>query len=151
MTVLPENLPWPERFSERFHIFALGETFDVDAFLATSKLHPDYVWRRKGNGPTNGLEFLLGDGQTIPLRRQEEIAIAFLEANRDELQALAQFPGLEALNLGLVYYCQPSATGFCVGPSSKLMYHALDTGVRPFYYGTLLSKTSCILDSVQTE
>jgi hypothetical protein len=108
-----KQLPWPNRFSERFHILALGENFDVDTFLATSKLRPDYVWRHHGNGPTNGLELLPGDGQAISLAQQEEIAINYLEVHRDDLLALAQFPGLEALNLGLVYYCPINATGFC--------------------------------------
>jgi len=56
MTSLEEQFPWPDNLSERFHIFALGETFDVDTYLATSTLKPDFVWRRKGNGPTNGIE-----------------------------------------------------------------------------------------------
>src|SRR5579863_10155106 len=119
MVDIEKQLPWPERFSERFHIFGLGETFDVDAFLATSKLRPDFVWKRLGNGPTNGLELLIGDGDALPLAQQEKMAIAYLETHREELRALAQFPGVEALNLGLVYRCSLEATGFCVGPSRK--------------------------------
>ena len=137
MTSPQKQLPWPDRFEQRLHIFALGESFDVDAFLEQSKLKPDYVWRRYGNGPTNGLELLLCDDETIPLPRQEKIAVDYLAANRDELRALSQFPGVEAVNLGFVYFCQPKAVGFCVGPSPKLMWHALDTGVNPLYYGTL--------------
>lgn len=137
MVDIEKQLPWPERFSERFHIFGLGEAFDVDAFLATSKLRPDFVWKRLGNGPTNGLELLIGEGDTLPLPEQEKIAIAYLETHREELRALAQFPGLAALNLGLVYRCSLDATGFCVGPSRELMQHALDAGVTPRYYGTL--------------
>ena len=132
-----QESPWPERFSERFHIFALGEKFDVDAFLATSKLRPDFVWKRKGNGPTNGLELLLGDSHALPLPQQEKIAIAYLETHREELRALTKSPGLESLNLGLVYRLPLDATGICVGPSGKLMWHALDAGVIPLYYGTL--------------
>ncbi len=30
----------------QFGLFAHGESFDVDAFLASSTLRPDYVWRR---------------------------------------------------------------------------------------------------------
>jgi hypothetical protein len=37
------NMKWPERFEERLHIFAHGETFDVDAFLEKSTLRPDFV------------------------------------------------------------------------------------------------------------
>ncbi|MGO9775565.1 MAG: hypothetical protein ACLQGT_08875 [Terracidiphilus sp.] len=137
MVIFHKQLPWPDRFEERFHIFALGEAFDVDSFLATSKLHPDYVWRRKGNGPTNGLELLLGDAEVIHLPEQEEVAVAYLKAHRDELRALAEFPGVEALNLGLVYRLPLGATGCAPGPPRNLMLHALDTGVTPHYYVTL--------------
>jgi len=133
-----EDQGWPAKFSERFHIFALGETFDVDAFLAQSSLHPDFVWRRMGNGPTNGLEILLGDADKATLREQETIAINYLTKHRDELRALASFPGVEALNLGLVYRVGPNQLGFCLGPSRALMISALDSGVRPNYYGTIL-------------
>ena len=129
---------WPDKFSERFHIFALGETFDVDAFLAQSSLHPDFVWRRLGNGPTNGWEILLGDSDKATLREQEAIAVNYLREHRDELRALASFPGVEALNLGLVYRVGPNQLGFCLGPSRALMISALDSGVRPNYYGTIL-------------
>jgi hypothetical protein len=64
---------WPDWFSERFHIFALGESYDLDAFLAQWPLDPSFVWRRMGNGPTNGLELLLGDEKTIKLHEQEKI------------------------------------------------------------------------------
>jgi hypothetical protein len=129
--------PWPDRFEERLHIFALGESFDVDAFLAESVLRPDFVWRRIGNGPSNGLELLLSDAQAIPLRKQEEIAVAYLKANRDELRTLAKFPGVEALNLGLVYRLPLNAVGCVTGPPPNLMFHALDAGVSPNYYVTL--------------
>jgi hypothetical protein len=135
-----KNQGWPDKFSERFHIFALGETFDVDAFLARSSLHPDFVWRRIGNGPTNGLEILLGDADKATLREQEETAVNYLREHRDELRALASFPGVEALNLGLVYRVGPNHLGFCLGPSRALMISELDSGVRPNYYGTILGR-----------
>lgn len=135
-----ETQVWPDKFSERFHIFALGETFDVDAFLAQSSLHPDFVWRRQGNGPTNGLEILLGDADKATLREQEEIAANYLREHRNELRALASFPGVEALNLGLVYRVGPNQLGFCLGPSRALMIAALDSEVRPNYYGKILGR-----------
>jgi hypothetical protein len=58
--------PWPDRFSERFHIFAHSETFDVDAFLATSTLRLDYIWPRAPR-ETSGIEIFLGDGREIRL------------------------------------------------------------------------------------
>jgi hypothetical protein len=131
---------WPEKFSERFHIFALGESFDVDAFLAQSALHPDFVWRRMGNGPTNGIELLLGDSETNKLPEQERIAIAYLRNHREELRALANFQGVEAVDLGLVYRVGEHVTGVCVGPTTALMLHALDAGVSPRYYITILGR-----------
>ena len=138
--VTEKRQSWPDRFSERFHIFALGEVFDVDAFLAQSSLCPDFVWQRIGNGPTNGLEILLGDADTLTLPQQEEIAVNYLRENRDELRALADFSGVEALNLGLVYRVGPNALGFCLGPSRALMISALESGVRPNYYGTVVGR-----------
>lgn len=129
---------WPERFSERFHIFALGESFDVDAFLARSTLHPSFVWRKMGNGPTNGLELLLDDRSGINLGEQEKIAIEYLKEHREELRLLATFPGVDALNLGLVYRVTLNVTGCCLGPSRALMIHALDSGVSPNYYVTIM-------------
>jgi hypothetical protein len=136
------NQKWPNSFSERFHIFALGETFDVDAFLARSSLRPDFVWRQMGNGPTNGLEILLGDVDRTTLQQQEEIAVNYLSAHRDELRCLASFPGVEALNLGLVYRVGPNQLGVCLGPSRALMISALDSGVRPNYYVTITGRGS---------
>jgi hypothetical protein len=128
--------PWPDRFSERFHIFAHGETFDVDAFLATSTIHPDYVWRRVPR-ETSGIEIFLGDGREISLVDQEDLAIAYLKTHRDELRALAQFPGVDTFILGLVWICKPECLGFCVGPSPQLMWQALDIGILPQYYVTI--------------
>ena len=130
------QLPWPHRFSERLHIFAHGETFDVDGFLAASTLRPDFVWRRNPR-ITSGMEFLLGDGRTISAVEQEEIAISYLKTHRNELRGLAQSPGLEAFILGLVYICPLRATGLCLGPSPQLMWHALDIGIAPTYYVTV--------------
>jgi hypothetical protein len=128
--------PFPDRFSERFHIFAHGDKFDVDAFMAASKFRPDYVWRR-GPRETSGIELFLGDGREIRLVDQEDIAIAYLKKNKDELKALAEFPGVDTLILGLVWICKPENTGFCVGPSAELMRHALEIGIQPVYYGTI--------------
>ena len=132
--------PWPDRFSERFHVFTLGESFDVDSYLATSTLRPDFVWRRMGNGPTNGFEILLGDAQVTNLVNQEKIAISYLKEHRNDLRALAQFPGVEALNLGLVYHVKHESIGFVIGPPNELMHCALDACVSPLYYLTILER-----------
>ena len=125
--------PWPDRFSERFHIFAHGETFDVDAFLRASTLRPSFVWRNLPS-KTSGIEIFLGDGRQIRLVDQEDIAVDYLNAQKDQLTALAQFPGVDTFILGLVRICTPEQTGFCVGPPPELMRQALQIGICPLYY-----------------
>jgi hypothetical protein len=83
------------------------------------------------------IELFLGDGPEIRLVDQESIAIEYLQKHRDELKALAQFPGVDTLILGLVWICKPEHMGFCVGPPTELMRHALDIGILPLYYVTV--------------
>ena len=131
-----------------FRLFAHGEAFDVDAFLASTTLRPDYVWRRGGRRrysciesryPTSGVEIRLGDGLTIPLPDQEAMAIAYLKAHRDELSALARVPGADTFILGLQYRTafESNVIGFTLAPSAQLMQHCLDVGCVPVYYVTL--------------
>jgi len=128
--------PWPERFEERLHIFAHGKTFDVDAFLAKSTLHPDYVWRREPPN-TSGIELLLGDGRTMPTAAQEELAMSYLASHRQELRNLQCFPGVEYLTLGLVRICPVEATGIAVTPSVRLAQQAEELGIDLTYYVTI--------------
>ena len=128
--------PFPDRFDERFHIIAHGDKFDVDAFIATSSLRPNYVWRRGPSG-SSGIELFLGDGRQIGLFEQEEIAVTYLNAHKEELKALARFPGVATFILGLVWICAPEQFLFAVGPSAELMQLALDIGIFPLYYCTV--------------
>lgn len=129
-----------------FQLFAHGEAFDVDAFLASTTLRPDFVWRRgdqrqyacvESRHPTSGVAFVLGDGLTVPFFEQENIALAYLKAHRDELQELARYPGVDTFILGLQYMFENDVMGFCVGPSTQLMRHCLDVGCEPTYYVAL--------------
>ena len=130
-----------------FRIFAHGETFDVDAFLAATTLHPDRIWHRgderhdwlDSRYSSSGVEFMLGDGRVVPLSEQERMAIAYLEAHRDELRRLGEFPGADTFILGLQYVSEfdESLVGFSMGPSLLLMRHSLDIGIRPHYYAIL--------------
>jgi hypothetical protein len=131
-----------------FRLFAHGEEFDVDAFLASTSLRPDYVWRRgdqrryacvESSHPTSGVEFVLGDGLTTPLPEQEASAIAYLEAHRDDLRALASSPGVDTFILGLQYRTalKSNVIGFALGLSAQLMSHCLDVGCEPVHYVTL--------------
>lgn len=131
-----------------FRLFAHGEAFDADAFLASTSLRPDYVWRRgdqrryacvDSRHPTSGVEFVLGDGLSVPVPEQEGIAIAYLKAHRDELRALARSPGVETFILGLQYRTalESNVIGFSLGLSAQLMRHCLDVGCEPVHYVTL--------------
>ena len=121
-----------------FRVFALGEEFDVDAFISTSQLTPTLIWRRgepKKPGsrslyPTSGVAYDLGEGSTIPFLKQEAIALSFLKANRDELKSLGEFPGVTHFTLGLQYSkeARRNLVGFCISASSRLMWHLLDIG-----------------------
>jgi hypothetical protein len=132
------------RHVNSFTIFAHGEQFDVDAYLSSPALRPNKVWRRgdsKSVGceelhPTSGIEFILGDGISIPFLKQERIAIAFLDANRNELKDLGGRPGVETFILGLQYRASfdSSVLGFGFGPSTQLMRRCLDIGIEPYYY-----------------
>ena len=131
-----------------FRLFAHGEAFDVDTFLASTTLRPDYVWRRgdqrryscvESHHPTSGVEFVLGNGLTVPFLEQERIAVAYLKAHRYELRALAQCPGVNTFILGLQYRTafESNVIAFCLGPSAQLMWHCLDVGCKPLYYVAL--------------
>ncbi|HZC23174.1 MAG TPA: hypothetical protein VE866_07530 [Candidatus Binatia bacterium] len=128
--------PWPKRFYERLHVFAHGESFDVDAFLAVSTLRPDYVWRRP-HPLTSGIELMLGDGRKLRPAEQEQLAAAFLKEHRDELIVLRGFAGVDTLILGLVYICPVEATGTAVRPSPELVQQADEIGIVPIYYVTI--------------
>lgn len=127
-----------------FRLFAHGKAFDPDAFLPTTFLQPDDVWRRgdskKGyehieglpGHETGGIEFILGDGRSILYPDQEQIALAFIAAHRDALKALGEFPGVDHFILMFHYEreFEGEMTGGNVGASRQLMWHALDIGCR---------------------
>ncbi len=127
-------MTWPERFEERLHIIAHGETLDVDAFLTKSMLSPDFVWRRP-TPLTSGVEFFLGDGRAIGLLDQQQMAVTYLKAHRNELRAVAELPGVDAFILGLVYIAKldGSATGAALDWPRDLMLAAIDIGITPIH------------------
>ena len=129
----------------QFCLFAHGEEFGVDAFLATTTLRPDLVWRLgdecrsacfESGHETSGIQIVLGAGQSLPLWDQEAIAIAYLKEHRDELRALGELSGVRVFNMDLQYNFKlsPNTVGFWVEPAAPLMRHALDVGVRLSYY-----------------
>lgn len=128
------------RGMNQFRIFAHGEDFDPDAYLASTQLQFDLVWRKGENGndhpKSNGIAKVLGDGHQVLFFDQEVIAIEYLSANSDALKVLAQYPGVTTFKLGLHYnlVLGPTTRGFCMGPSAELMWHALDIGIDVNFY-----------------
>ena len=114
-----------------FALFALGESFDPDAFLATTTVPFDGTWRKGRVHPvTNGVRQVLGDGWATLWSEQERIAIDFLTKHRDGLLALAGFPGVTTVALGLHHHAEKGQREFCLSPSARLMRQALDAGVQ---------------------
>jgi hypothetical protein len=91
-----------------FQLFVCGRTFDVDAFLAATGLHCDRVFRRGekyGSGgwtrESSGFNLWLGDESKLSLEQQVEVALRFLDDNREALSRLKAWPGLESATLAL--------------------------------------------------
>jgi hypothetical protein len=131
-----------------FTLFAHGESFDVDTYLAKTTLRFDHVWRLghqrryscvESRHPTSGVEKVLGDGSTIPVHEQQNIAVEFLSTHRTALLELANYPGVDTFVLGLHYeiVLEEGIIGLCMGPSAQLMKHALDLRIRPNFYVVL--------------
>jgi hypothetical protein len=128
-----------------FAVFAHGSNFDVDTYLRSTKLQFDHVWRLGepkrfsclgGPHETSGVEILLGDGARLNLDEQNNLAIDYIRANRDELRALGRFPGVETFCLGLQRNMtfHPNLLCLCIGSSKLLMGETLDIGADLSYY-----------------
>lgn len=124
----------------QFRLFAHGEGFDPEAYLTTTTLRFDGVWHKGESGhdhpKSSGIFKVLGDGRTISILGQEQIAIDYLSANREALKALAQEPDVTTFILGLQYQIEleEGTIGFTVSPSAPLMSLALEIGIAPTYY-----------------
>lgn len=131
------------RYRNEFRLFAHGVEFDPNAYLASSPLKVDGVWRKGESGhnhpKSSGVFKVLGDGRTLPLFEQERIAIEYLSANREALKALSQHRQVTTFILGLQYHTvlNVNTVGFAMGPSEPLMRHCLDIGILPTFYVTL--------------
>ena len=123
-----------------FRLFAHGPAFDPDAYLATTSLKFDGVWHKgevQPNHPkSSGVFKVLGDGSTVPIFEQEQIAIDYLTTNREALKMLAREPGITTFVLGLQYTVklEEAVISLTVSPSIPLMSVALDIGIAPTYY-----------------
>jgi hypothetical protein len=126
-----------------FRLFAHGVEFDPDAYLASSALTVDGVWRKGESGrnhpKSSGVFKVLGDGRTLPLFEQERIAIEYLSANREALETLARHPQVSTFILGLQYHMvlKVGTVAFAMELSEPLMRQCLDIGISPTFYVTL--------------
>ncbi len=132
---------------ENFSIFAHGPDLDVGELIRVSPFRFDVVWHRGdplkscaiASRETSGVEVILGCGKTLGIRVQERVAIEFMDANWEALQALVAHPGVDSCILGLQYHLPYTARlrRFCVCPSLRMMELAIAAGIRPVFYGTL--------------
>lgn len=131
-----------------FRLFAHGESFDVDAYVARSPIQFDGVWRRgeqrkyaciESLHPTSGIEKYVGDGSQIPFLDQDQMAIDFLASQTEALRELGEYPGVDTFSLGLQYQTElrGGTIGFSLGPSAELMWHALNVGIDLRYFVVL--------------
>jgi hypothetical protein len=120
-----------------FRLFAQGAEFDVDEYLRSTSLTFDQVWRRgEGSYAMNGVAKRLGDGAALSWADQQTIAARFMAENREALQALSEFPGVQQVTLGLQFNIdlQPGLLGFAVTTWQHLLRCALDARVSPTIY-----------------
>jgi hypothetical protein len=89
---------------------AYGSQFDLDAFLALSRLPVCSVVRQgdpiypasRPNGPRHdrsGVHVSVSDADFSDLARQAREVADFLQARRDEIRQLCEFPGIEDVTL----------------------------------------------------
>ena len=132
-----------------FRLFALGDDFDVDAYVKTSPLEFDRVWHRSDPKPggigryaNSGLQIELGDGRDLAIDEQDRIAAEFIEAHEQPLRELSDFEGVTHVTLVLHFFIEaaPDLVSTTVSPSFRLMHFALRAAVSPRYYVELVRK-----------
>jgi hypothetical protein len=116
-------------------LFALGEKFDVDAYLANAPLQFNEVWRVGdyvcGGGviQSNGVEIYLDEGNRT-LVQQDRIAVEFISTHREALRELGAFSGVEAFILGLYLNIPAGFWGTVASLSFELTRYSLDLGIE---------------------
>ena len=79
-----------------FALWAQGDAFDVDGYLANSPFEPENVWylgelARPGAAYRHsGFKLSLGDAREMEVREQEIVAVAFLKEHEAELERLVE-------------------------------------------------------------
>ena len=84
-------------------LIASGRDFDVDAFLSTTTLACDRVFRR-GERATeffSGFTATLGDASELSYDQQVRAAVEFITKHREQLTHLMKWPGVANVEIGL--------------------------------------------------
>jgi hypothetical protein len=113
----------------QFKILAHGTDFDVDAFLAGSSLSPTTVWhkgkcsRGHRDPTTSGFDIVLGDGETLDIYSQQNIAVNFIQKNLTDLKECADYPGMKHYMLFIQQRTEITldVCGFCTELSRELL------------------------------
>jgi hypothetical protein len=79
-----------------FQLNASGRAFDVDAFLAATSLCCNRVFRRgQGSYKSSGFSLVLGNSEQLTFDQQVDVALHFLDENRELLTRLKAWPGVD--------------------------------------------------------
>lgn len=131
--------------ANRFELYAHGGAFDPEAFLSTTQMQADRIWRKgdlwhpslpMGSHASGGFCKVLGDGTSLSLPEQERVAIEYLTSHREVLCRLVRFPGVTGCSIILQagVDIHKNTVGFGLVPSLSLMQLALKIGIQPTYH-----------------
>jgi hypothetical protein len=116
-----------------FELTALGKNLEVAALRAHVPLAFDREWLGHGRA---AISLRLGDGGVLLIHEQEKIARRFLIDQRESLQLLRKYPGVEICRLRLQYNLEmgPGWLGELLMPSFPLMRLANELDLELDYY-----------------
>jgi hypothetical protein len=88
-----------------------GTKFNVDHFLSDSNLNPCIVYRKgkyrfhtsKCKESKSGMNIVVSDTEGKNIKRQINDAMSFLKKNRNELNRLKNYPGVESMILDFAF------------------------------------------------
>jgi hypothetical protein len=120
-----------------FRVTAFGHEFDVDGYLATTRLTSAARFRRgsdigcggENKFPKDGFTVELGD-EGVPLQEQFRVAQKFLEEHLADLYRLRGWPGFESANLGVCVTVGYDVSSFGIMVPAELVGLAGELGFR---------------------
>lgn len=79
-----------------FQLLASGNFFDVDGFLATSKIGANRIFRRgeTRSAFSSGFVRQIGEAKLLSYEEQVRAAVIFIDVYREELRHLMMWPGV---------------------------------------------------------